>query len=199
MKKLLLLLVLALLVTPSASLLAKGGGGGHSSGGGRSGFSSSRSSSTRSSSAPRASAPRASRPSVPKAPRVSGKPSANTVKVKSPAAKTVGGKSYGKTGSVVDGTYQPRFRGGYYAPVGSIVYYESRSFLDYLPFYMILASQQHREAVVSAPAANGQSAKDTVVKEEGTDSMYVWNWIFSIAVILALIALVVYRVNKSKY
>ena len=168
---------------------AKGGGGGRG-GGARS------SSSVRST--PRVSTPKVSTPKVvtPKAPRVSTRPSRSTAKVTSPTAKKVGKTTFSKKGSVVGGTYQPRFNGGYVPPAGSTVYYRQSSVMDWLPFYLIMTNQQHREAVVTEPAKDGQPAKETVVKAEGTDGMYILNWILSIALVLGLIALIVWLVDK---
>lgn len=188
MKKLLIVLMLAVLVSAPVATFAKGGGGGRG-GGGRS-SSSSRSSSVRST-------PKVSKPSVPKAPKVSTKPSTKTVKVQSATAKKVNGKTFSKKGSVVDDTYKPRFNGGYSAPAGSVVYYRESSGLDWLPFYLIMTSQSHREAVVVEPAKDGQPAVEKVVKEEGVDTMYVVNWVVSILIILGLIGGIVYLVNRK--
>lgn len=200
MRKLLIYLMVAVIaLVPTLSFARGGGGGGHASSGGRSSFSSSRSSSSLGSSRASSSA-RVSTPSRPSAPRVSSKPSSSTAKVTQAKPKVVGGKSYGKTGSVVSSTYQPRFR-GYTAPIGSTVYYRESSALDWLPFYMIMTSQSHREAVVSTPATATTPVSEVVVKEEGLDGMYIWNWIFSVLIGLGLIAWIVYLVNKrsNKY
>lgn len=169
---------------------AKGGGG--RGGGGA------RSSSVRSST-PRASAtPKISTPKTPKAPSISKTPSKSTVKVTAPVAKKVGGKTFSKKGSVVDATYQPKFNGGYTPPIGSTVYYRQSSALDWLPFYLILNSQNaHREAIVTEPSKDGQPAVEKVVKEEGLDTMYIVNWVMSILVIIGFIWLVVYIINKK--
>ena len=169
---------------------AKGGGGGRGGGGARS------SSSVRS--APRVSTPKVSTPKVvtPKAPRVSTRPSRTTAKVTAATPIKVGKTIFSKKGSVVDANYQPKFRGGYAAPSGSVVYYRDNGIMDWLPFYLILSNQQHRQAVVQEPAKDGQPAKETVVKAEGTDGMYILNWILSIALVLGLIALIVWLVDR---
>lgn len=199
MKKIFILSMVALIALSPSISLAKGGGGGRGGG-----FSSSRSSVSSSRATPsvssRSSTPKVSTPKVvtPKAPKISTKPSTSTAKVTSTTTKTVNGKSYGKTGSVVGGTYQPKFRGGYSAPAGSTVYYRESSMMDWLPFYLILSSQNaHRDAVVVEPAKDGQPAKETVVKEEGIDTMYVINWIISILLVGGLIGYIVYKVNKN--
>lgn len=207
MKKI-LILVAVLAILPSFAL-AKG-----SFSSGRSSFSSSRSSSSfRSSTPARVSTPskistttktstpaKVSTPKTPKiTPKISAKPSKTTTKVTSPKAKnTVNGKTFSKKGAVVDSTYQPKFRGGYTAPMGSTVYYRESSMMDWLPFYLILSSQNaHREAVVSTPATATQPATETIVREEGTDTMYVVNWIVTILLVIGLGALIVYLVNKK--
>lgn len=135
----------------------------------------------------------------PSLPKITTKPSFSTVKVTSPVAKTVNGKSFGKTGSIVSSTYQPKFKNGYTAPIGSTVYYQdtSSSLMNWLPFYMIMTSQSHRDVIVTEPAKDGQPAKETIIKEEGVDTMYIINWIFSILIIIGLIILIVYQVNKK--
>lgn len=186
MRKLAVIMVLLLL--PNIAL-AKGGGA--------------RASSARSSvrsSAPKTSTPKTSTPktTTPKTttPKVSSKPSSTTQKVTSTTNKVVGGKNFGKTGSVVGETYKPRFS-GYTAPAGSVVYYERSSVMDWLPFYLILTNQQHREAVVQEPAKDGQPAKETVVKEEGVDTMYVLNWVVTILFVVLFMAFIVWLVNKK--
>jgi len=208
MKNTLLTVLFIALLVPSLTL-AKGGrsGGGYS--GGRSSFSSSRSySSTRSvSTRPSVNTTRTTTTAPTKAttvaktttakptPKVSTKPTSSTAKVVS-KPKTVAGKTFKGTGNVVGADYQPKFN-GYTAPVGSTVYYRESSALDWLPFYMIMNSSSHREALVTEPAKDGQPAVEKVVKEEGVDTMYVWNWIFSILFTGGIIALIVWFVNKK--
>lgn len=182
-------LLVALLCSPAVSL-AKGGGGGRSSGGSRS--SPSRSApkpSTPKPSTPKPSTPKPSTPKPAPKPNLS-KPSTATQVKTSATAKTVNGKTYSKKGYVVDEKYKPTFRGGYVAPAGSTVYYQS-SMWDWFPIYYLMTHDSHRSAVVQQP-----DGKEEVVKEEGTDSMYVINWIIVILLGLGLIALVVYLINK---
>lgn len=194
MKKILLSLLLICAMSLPFVSEAKGGGG-RAGGGARSSvrsYSSTRSTSTTS----RVSTPKTTTPKV-TTPKVSTKPSATTAKVTTPKAKTVGGKTFSKKGSVVDSTYQPKFNGGYVPPAGSVVYYRESSMMDWLPFYLILNSQNaHRDAVVVEPAKDGQPAVEKVVKAEGTDTMYIINWIMSILLVGGLIALIVWFINK---
>ncbi len=112
------------------------------------------------------------------------------------AVKSSTGKTMNTTGKVVDANYQPKFKGGYQAPAGSVVYYPQRSFIDYLPWIFLFSqnSGAHRDVVVQEP-----DGKQVTQKEEGVDSMYVWNWVFSIGVALGAIALVVWLMNRKKY
>jgi cobalamin biosynthesis Mg chelatase CobN len=150
------------------------------------------------------SAPKATRtiktvkPSKPKVtkPKVAKRPSSSTKKVTT-TKRTVGGKTYSKTGNVVDGNYKPRFSGGYTPPAGSVVYYRESSMLDWLPLYFIMTHGQHREAVVVEKGKDGAPDKETVVKEEGTDSMYVINWIVTILFGLGLIGLVYWLITRK--
>lgn len=187
---------MAILILPTTVAFAKGGGGGGRGGsfGGSRSSSYSRSTTT----TPKSTPVKTTTPKAPSAPRVKSTPSKATPKITSTTNKTVNGKNYGKKGSVVGSDYQPKFSGGYTPAAGSVVYYQQSSALDWLPFYMIMSSQNaHREAVVVEPGKDGGPATEKVVKEEGLDGMYVWNWIFSILVSLGLIALIVWYVNKK--
>lgn len=191
-----ILVIAGLLLSPLA-VSAKGGGA--------RAFSGVRSS-TRSFSASKTTAPKipqssskAVAPAKTTSPKVvtpSKRPSSATEKVVS-QPKTINGKRFSGTGNKVGDGYQPTFRGGYSAPAGSVVYYRESSMMDWLPFYLILSSSNaHREATVVEPAKDGQPGKETVVQEEGVDTMYVVNWIITILFILGLIALIVYLINK---
>ena len=194
MKKLIIVAILALAIALPLESYAKGGGGGGRSGGGaRSSSTSSRSTSTTS---VRTSTGTTVTPSKPSAPRISTRPSTTTTKVTTATGKTVNGKTFSKTGSVVDATYQPKFTGGYSAPLGSTVYYQNNSLLSWLPFYMIMTSQSHRQAVVVEPAKDGQPAVEKIVKEEGIDTMYIINWVVSILLVLGVIGGIVWYVNR---
>jgi hypothetical protein len=139
-------------------------------------------------------APAAPKVTPPKAPSV--KPSTATKTVTSPSKKTVGSKTYSNKGYVVDKDFAPKFRGGYTAPVGSTVYYRDSGIMDWLPFYLIMSNQQHREAVVSTPGENGAAATEKVVQEEGTDPMYILNWVITILFLGGVIAGIAYLINK---
>jgi hypothetical protein len=184
MKKIIAIIMMALIMPTFAQAKGGGGGGGRSSGGGaRSSVSSSRTAT----STPTRSTSTVSKPSVSKS------PTSSTKTVSSPTNKTVAGKSFGKKGYTVGDGYNPSFRGGYVAPQGSTVYYRESSMMDWLPFYMIMNSQNaHREAVVTTP-----DGKEEVVKEEGLDGMYIFNWIISILLIFGIIGGIVYLVNKK--
>ena len=187
----------ALLAVTVQGVYAKGSSGGRASGGSRAAArpSAPRPSAPKPSaprpSAPKPSAPRPTTPSKPSVPKVSTRPSTATKTVTAAAPKTVAGKTFSRKGSVVDSTYQPRFSGGYTAPVGSTVYYRDNGLMSWLPFYMIMSNQQHREAVVVSP-----DGKEEIVKEECTDGMYIFNWIITILLCGGLIAGVVYLINR---
>lgn len=193
MKKLISLIIIAFLST-TLIVEAKGGGGGggHSSGGGRSSssFSSSRTG-ARSITGPAAATTKISTPTI------STRPSLTTQTKTIPTTTKVGSKTYSKTANVVGKDYQPRFNGGYVPPIGSTVQYRESSMLDWLPFYLIMTMDHgHREAIVTTPASTSTPATTKVVKEEGTDTMYIMNIIISILFCIGLIWLVMYLVNR---
>lgn len=147
--------------------------------------------------APRTTTTTTSRTTTTKTVSTSTRPTTTTRTVTSTTTKTVSGKTYSRTGNVVDEHYQPHFVGGYVPHAGDVVYYRESSFMDWLPFYLILTNQQHREAVVETPGVNGAPATQKVVQEEGTDTMYVINWIVTILLCVGVIALVMWLANKA--
>jgi cobalamin biosynthesis Mg chelatase CobN len=177
-------------------LLAKSGGsssgGSKSSSGSKSNTSSSTKSSTKSTKSESKSQ------SIPAAPKVNTKPSTTTKKTttaqkpSNEATKTTN-KKYSNTGYTVDEGYQPRFQGGYTAPMGSTVYYPSYSPLDYLIFWHIFNgnSEKQQTAVVVQP-----DGKEQVVKQESTDPLYVVNWIVLVLLVIGVCAGIVFLVNK---
>ena len=172
------LLLIALLFVPSLAM-AKGGS---FSGGSRSSFSSSRSYSSSSSSRSSSSVSKSSTSTASKPSTTSSKTSSAKV------TSSIGGKTAYKVGQ---GGYQPRFRGGYTPPAGSVVYYNNTSAWDFLPWLYIMNANQHETATVVQP--DGQKK---VVKQEGTDGMLIFNWIVLILLGIGLIALIVWLVNK---
>lgn len=169
-----------------------------SSGGSRGGsFSGSRSSSVKSSTTTQSTSASKPATTAPKSttPKVSTKPSSTTKTVTSSKPISKDGKTFSSKGKVTDSTYQPKFN-GYTPPAGSTVYYRD-SGMSWLPFYFLWMSS-HREAVVQEPSKDGQPPVEKVVKEEGTDTMYVVNWIITILIGLGLIALVIYLLNRRK-
>jgi hypothetical protein len=121
---------------------------------------------------------------------VGAKPASTTRTTTAKTTRTVNGKTYSKTGYVVDKDYQPTFRGGYTPPLGSSVYYQSSPW-DWLPFYYIMTHNSHSTAVVQQP-----DGKQIQTEDEGTDGWYVFNWIMVILISLGLIGLVVWFVNQ---
>lgn len=185
MKKLFIVMLLILLPGICAAKGASVGGGARSFSAPRSSVSAPRTTT------PKVSAPKTTTPKV-SSPKVSA-PETTSVKsaTKSTAPKpaSVKGKS---TGYVVDKNYTPRFRGGYSAPAGSVVYYQDNSFLEYMMFWHILNSDNvHKEATVITP-----DGKEQKVKEEGVDSMYIFNWIIFILLAAGLVGLAIYLVNR---
>lgn len=116
--------------------------------------------------------------------------------------KSSNGKKMSTSGKVIDSNYQPKFVGGYTAPIGSVVYYRESSVLDYLPLYLILTSNSHRDAVVVTPQSTSTDGRiipstTTTVKEDGIDTMYVINWIVTILFFGGIIALALWFINKK--
>lgn len=212
MKKIIAIILAALVLLPSVTFAR----GGSVSSGGRSSFSSSssRSYSSYSSSRSSYSAPSSSRSTSSSSTarsatsgtlsRSTGSTSLRSLFGGSSTAKATTSPlsstkttttSTGQKGYVVDSNYQPRFSGGYTAPAGSVVVYRQSSIMDWLPFYLIMNSNNaHRQATVTQP--DGQTKE---VKEEGVDGMYIMNWIITILFIGGVIGGIVYLVNKYTY
>ncbi len=200
MKQLIALAFILVLLSPTMAMAKGGGGGGRSSGGSRSFSSGSRSYSSPKPSAPKPSAP--AKPSTPKpaAPVKPAGPSKTPTKSTPTVTKTAPVKpGYSAKGNVVGAGYQPAFRGGYTAPAGSVVYYRQNSLLDWLPLYFILTNDSHRDAIVETPGKDGAATTTTAVKEEGTDSMYVINWIITVLFFLGVFGFLVWLINKLTY
>jgi hypothetical protein len=170
------------------------------SSGGRS-SSSSRSSSRSTSSSRSSTSSKSSAKSTASKP-VSGKSTAkpgSTIKtasgktVTSSAKKPTNAKYSRSTGVVGDNGYTPRFS-GYSAPAGSVVYYPQHSALDYLPWiYLFSQSSPSRDqATVVQPDNKEVKAQPA----GGFDGMILFNWIVFILIIAAIIAGIVYLVNK---
>lgn len=190
MKKLVILMLAIAVILPQISE-AKGGGG-RGGGGARS------SSASRSSSVSRTTttkSPTVTRTATPKAPNIT-KPSATTKTVTSPTAKTVGGKTFSKKGNVVGEGYQPKFN-GYVPGRGDTVYYRSSAW-DWLPMYYIMTHGSHKEALVVTASTTSQASTEKVVKEEGKDGMYIFNWILTILLGLGIIGGIIYLFNKHQ-
>lgn len=170
-------------------IVAKGGGG--RGGGGRS--SGSKSSSSGSSS-------KSSTPSTPKPGKSTAKPgttikTADGKEVQSSAKKPANTKYQNSKGIVGDNGYQPRFTNGYVAPPGSVVYYPQHSALDYLPWIYLFSqsSPQNDQAIIVQP--DGQEVQ-AAPEAGGVDGMAIFNWIVLIFIFLAIIAGIVWGVNK---
>lgn len=180
-------LIAALVISPML-VEAKGSSGGRSSG-----------SSSRSSSASRPAMVKPSAPSSPvaTAPKpAANKPSANTTRQQAAVAPSANGKTYSKTGNVVDSNYAPKFRGGYMPPNGSVVYYPDNSWMMWIPLMYLMQNDSHRDAIVQEKDGEGNTVAEKIVQEEGVDTMYVINWIITILIGLGLLALIVWLINK---
>jgi cobalamin biosynthesis Mg chelatase CobN len=180
--------------TPLTTFAKGGSSGGHASSSSHS-TSSSKPSSSGSSSSKSSSA--TSKPTT------SSKPTNSTSKTTtaakpSPAATKASGTSraYSKSGYVVGDGYTPRFYGGYNAPAGSVVYYPQHSWTDWLPWVYLFShdSPSYDNAIVVQP--NGQQV--AAEPEKGVDGMVILNWALLFLIGLALIAAIVWKINKSE-
>lgn len=114
--------------------------------------------------------------------------------VKSSTAKPTNSKYKESAGVVGADGYSPRFQSGYSAPPGSVVYYPQHSMIDYLPWVYLLSQQSPAtdQAMVVQP-----DGKQVVAEpERGVDGMAIFNWILLVLIIVAVIAGVVWGVNK---
>lgn len=171
------------------------------------------SSGTRSISTPKTSSPKPStstksttstrstpaKPATPKTGKSTAKPG-STIKtadgktIKSSTAKPSSSKYKRSTGVVGDNGYSPRFT-GYSPPAGSVVYYPQHSALDYLPWVYLFSmnSPSHDQATVVQP-----DNKQVVAEpQKGADGLVIFNWIFLVLIALAIIAGIVWIVNKK--
>lgn len=118
--------------------------------------------------------------------------------VKSSTAKPLNHKYSTSEGIVGDNGYTPQFRSGYTAPYGSVVYYESHSALDYLPWIYLFSqnnspAQQYQTATVVQP--NGQQTVQKPVSS-GVDGLVILNWFILVVLALAIVGGIVWGVNK---
>ena len=185
MKKAIIVAAMALVLIVPSVVLAKGG----FSGGGR-GFSSSRSYS-----APKTTTTRSTTTTRTTAPAV--RSTAPTVRTTAPASKSLFGGSV-KTSS----TYKPVFSRGYTPPTGSTVIYQSTPWYQYLPLWYLLTHDSTRDVTVKEPATKDASGKEVPGKtvktqEQGTDGMYIFNWIITILLVCGMIGGIVYLVNQK--
>ena len=167
---------------------------------------SSRSGSSFRSSPSRVSAPKpvAPKPVIKDAPKpvIKATPAPKTVKAVAPVKKSPSGKTLStKSKTVGSNGYTPKFK-GYRPPVGSTVYYNQHSFLDYLPWIFLFSMNSHASATVyPPPVVNGTSTVAVApveVKDEAVDTMYVINWIVTILLSLGLIAFIMWLINRKK-
>ncbi|MDQ0825382.1 hypothetical protein QFZ60_001555 [Arthrobacter sp. B2I5] len=172
----------------NAIYLAKGGGGGHASGG-RASSSAGRSSSSRSSSG----TSRSSTTSRTKAGGSFRSSSGKTIKTSS--TKPSNGKYSNQAGIVGADGYTPKFRSGYTAPEGSVVYYPQHSGLDYLPWIYLFS--QHSPAYDNATVVQPDNKQMVATPSKEVDGMAVFNWILIIIFIAAAIWGVMWVVNKA--
>lgn len=167
--------------------LAKGGGGRASSA--RSSISSSRSStSSRSSSSSSKSGTARTEPGS-----TFKSPSGKTVK--SSATKPSNSKYGTEAGTVGADGYSPRFKSGYTAPEGSVVYYPRHSALDYLPWVYLFSqdSPSFDNAVVVQP----DDKQVIATPDQGVDGMAVFNWLLIIVFIAGAIWGVMWMVDRA--
>jgi cobalamin biosynthesis Mg chelatase CobN len=100
-------------------------------------------------------------------------------------------------GVVGDNGYTPRYTNGYAPPAGTVVYRESNSALDYLPWVYLFSvmgdSPRNDQQVMVQPDGKEVQAKPV---QEGIDGLLILNWIVLIIIVGAVIAGIVYLVNK---
>lgn len=94
----------------------------------------------------------------------------------------------------VDG-YTPKFKNGYSAPEGSVVYYPQHSFTDYLPWIYLFSqnSPANDQATIVQPDGKQVSAPPV---EEGMDGLAIFNWVLLFIIGACIIGSIVWGVNK---
>lgn len=179
--------------------MAKGSSGGRSSGGSRSSGSSSKSSGSSSSSKSSGSS---SKSSTPKSGKSTAKPGSTVTtadgKTVTSSTKTPSNiKNAQSKGIVGDNGYAPRFTNGYTAPPGSVVYYQSHSALDYLPWVYLFSVMGDSPRDDHATVVQPDNKEVTVAPERGgIDGLFILNWIILVIIIIAIIGGIVYAINK---
>ncbi len=167
-------------------MLAKGGGGGGRSGGGgarSSGGSKSNSSKTSGTSGKSGASSTKSPPST----------SRYNAQTTTTAKKPSSGR-YSSEGHIIDDTYRPSFRNGYYPPSGSVVYYPQSSFTDYLPWYYLFTQNNANSAERVVVQQDGKEVK--VEEARDFDGMIIIEWIFLLAIIAGVIGLIWWACRK---
>lgn len=180
--------------------IAKGASGGRSSGGSRS--TPKTSTPKPSTSAPKpAPAPKSTTPKTSTKAGTSKSAPGTKIKtvdgkeVQSSAKKPTNSKYTRSTGIVGDSGYQPKFK-NYSAPAGSVVYYPQHSAMDYM-FWMYIFSHNHSPRYDQATVVQPDNKEVTVPPEKGgIDGLLILNWIIMIAIILAVVAGIIWLVNK---
>lgn len=94
----------------------------------------------------------------------------------------------------VDG-YTPKFKNGYSAPEGSVVYYPQHSFIDYLPWIYLFSNNSPSKDQATIVQPDGKQVTAPPV-EEGIDGLAVFNWVLLIVIIVGIIGGIVWGVNK---
>lgn len=98
-----------------------------------------------------------------------------------------------KSSQVVQDPSSYKFRDGYSAPAGSVVYVnDSRSSaLDWLPWIYLMHHDGSQQTTVVQP-----DGKEVKTVQEGSDGMYVFNWIMMIVLVAAAIGGIIWGVNR---
>jgi len=116
-----------------------------------------------------------------------------TSTIKTSSAKPTNIRSGHSTGIIGANGYTQHFY-GYNPPVGSVVYYPSYSFFDYLPWIYLFSDNSPHNAQATVVQPDGKQV--VAQPQQGIDGMIIFNWILLVLILIGICVGIVWGVNK---
>lgn len=143
----------------------------------------------------------ASKPAAPKVGTSTAKPGSKVTvggkEIQTSTKKPTNTRFTRSSGVVGDNGYYPRFRNGYNAPAGSVAYRRDTDFIDYLPWIYLFghsnAAPANQQVTIVQPDGKEVTAQP---EQNGVDGLAIFNWIFIILIVVAIIGGAIWGVNK---